>query len=99
MKSWGAGRRRRAPALRQTRVCRQLGPVARELWRVKDYSLRALYSWNPRTKRYGCLSEEAKCMLRWAGLRITGMWIGAVNNYWLAEIMSEAIEAAEALGL
>lgn len=98
MKSWGAGRRRRAPALRQTRVCRQLGPVARELWAVKDCSLRQLYYWNPRTRRHGCLTDTARAVLRSAAEYVTGMK-GSPNEYWLPEVMSEAIEAAEALGL
>jgi len=91
-----------------TRVCeaaydklvgtRQLGPVARELWRVKDCTLAELYHWNPRTRRYGVLSQEARRVISDAHTSVTGMTC-SVNDYWLAEVMSEAIEAAEALKL
>ncbi len=84
--------------LRQTRVCRKQGPVARELWRLKDCSLRQLYYWNQRTKRYGRLTKPALKVMHDAHESVTGMMTGP-NEYWLAETMSEAIEAAEALGL
>lgn len=74
---------------------RKLGPIARELWRVKDLSLHQMYGWNPRTNRYGVLSEAARLVVRGACCQLIGMF--SVNEYWLAEVMSEAIEAAEAL--
>ena len=80
----------------RTRVL--MGPITRELWRVKDYSIQRLYHWNPRTQRYGCLSQQARLVLHDAHESVTGMLMGP-NGYWLAQTMSEAIEAAETLGL
>lgn len=74
------------------------GRIARELWRFRHRSLADLYYWNPKRKRYGCLSAEAKRVLRDAAETITGMTAGP-NVYWLPQIMSEAIEAAETLEL
>ncbi len=74
------------------------GPVARELWRVKDLRLDQLYYWNARSRRYGCLSREARRVLHDAAKSVTGMNLGP-NEYWLPEVMSEAIEAAEALAI
>lgn len=74
------------------------GSIEAELWANKDKPLRALFGWDARRRRYGCLSDEAKQVLRDANTSVTGMWVGP-NEYWLAEVMSEAIEAAEALGI
>ncbi len=74
------------------------GPVCRELWRVRFYSLARLYHWNPRTRRYGCLSLDARNVIRGAVMVVTGMYVGP-NEYWLPQVMSEAIEAADQLGL
>lgn len=74
------------------------GPVERELRRLQGFSARELYGWNPRTKRYGRLSSAARIVIRDAHRAITGMQCG-VNDYWLPEVLSEAIEAAEALDL
>lgn len=74
------------------------GPVYRELWRNRGASMCDLFYWDPRRKRYGCLSKEAKKVLHDAHEQLTGMVCG-VNDYWLAEVMSEAIEAAEELML
>ncbi len=66
-----------------------LGPVARELWRKKDMPFDYLL-WH--------LSPGARRVLNGAYQNLTGMLLGC-NRYWLAESMSEAIEAAESLGL
>lgn len=81
----------------RTRVLR-LGPIGRELWRVKDLSLADLYYWRESTRRYGRLSQGARRVMHDAAKTITGMDVGP-NEYWLAQTMSEAIEAAEALGI
>jgi hypothetical protein len=70
------------------------GTVAREL-RAKQhltvYELLSPYS----RKR---LSADSRDVLRDAHEQLTGMRCG-VNEYWLAETLSEAVEAAEELGL
>lgn len=66
----------------------RLGPVARELWRLKDCDVRELYCG---------LSHEARDVQHGASLALTGY--AFPNEYWLPQVMSEAIEAAEALGL
>lgn len=68
--------------------------VERELRAKQDMSMAELYGF--RAKRR--LSKNARVVLRDAALYITGMHCGP-NDYWLAEEFSEAIEAAEALGL
>lgn len=75
-----------------------MGPVEAELRKHKDCSLTELYGWLPGRRRYGLLSVEAKLVMRYAAKAVTGMDLGP-NQYWLPDIMSEAIEAAEALGL
>ena len=77
---------------------RVLGPIAQELWRAKNAPMEALYGWNAHRERYGILSAGARRVLRDAAQAIHGMELGP-NEYWLPQIMSEAIEAAEALGL
>ena len=72
--------------------------IAKELWDVRDYTLRELYYWNPSKKKYGCLTQGARQVLHDAAYYIHGMTNGP-NEYWLPDIMSEAIEAAEALGI
>lgn len=77
---------------------RKMGPIEAELWLKKDLSLAQLYHWNPSTRRYGCLSPHARVVLHDAATNITGMLIGP-NEYWLPQIMSEALEAAAELEL
>lgn len=74
------------------------GPILTELLIYKDAALDELYYWNPETGRYGVLSEPVRRHLHEATRRVTGVDVGP-NSYWLPEIMSDAIEAAEALGL
>ena len=74
------------------------GPVTLELHHQRYATLAQLYHWDPAFRRYGCLSDHAKRCLGGAARQLTGMDLGP-NEYWLAEAMSEAIEAAEALGL
>ncbi len=76
------------------------GPVYRELWRNRHATLAELYHFRRvrNRRQYGCLSKEAKQLLQGAHEQVTGMLVG-VNEYWLPDVMSEAIEAAEALGL
>jgi hypothetical protein len=78
------------------------GPVFRELWRNRDKSLAELYYFKPSARggrgKYGCISKEAKQVLQGANEQLTGMLVG-VNEYWLPEVMSEALEAAQELGL
>lgn len=79
-------------------VERKMGPIEAELWSKKDLSFAQLYHWNPRTRRYGCLSPHARVVLHDAATSVTGMVVGP-NEYWLPQIMSEALEAAAELGI
>ena len=76
------------------------GPVYRELWQNRGKTLAELYYFRRvrGRRQYGCISKEAKEVLRGAHEQLTGMVCG-VNEYWLPEVMSEALEAAEELGL
>ncbi len=80
------------------RVCSPLkaGPIARELWRLKDKSLEEIYGFRSR-KQHGMLSEGARRVLGDAFLVVCGYRF--VNSYYRDDAMSEAIEAAEALGI
>ena len=77
------------------------GPVFRELWTKRHRSFESLYyvcdprgrTTRPNRSR---LKDGALDVLRGAFRQVSGMGPG---EYWLAESMSEAIEAAEALGL
>jgi hypothetical protein len=70
--------------------------IAQELYDYRNYTMRQLYYWDG--KKYGCLSPGARQVLHDAAESIHGMVTGP-NDYWLPDIMSEAIEAAEALGI
>lgn len=70
------------------------GAVARELRAKQHLNIYELVS--PYSKKR--LSPDARDVLRDAHTQLTGMRCG-VNEYWLAETLSEAIEAAEELGL
>ena len=69
---------------------RRLGPVERELRAKQGMTLRELYG--------SRVSAPARQVLSDAATAITGM-VSGPNDHWLPDIMSEAIEAAEALGL
>ena len=72
--------------------------IAEELWEYRHCNMQELYYYNRKTKKYGCLSKDARIVLHDAAQAITGMTMGP-NQYWLPQIMSEAIEAAKALGI
>lgn len=68
--------------------------IREELEQKKDYTLLELYASYSKKR----LSQEARCCMADASHEITGMY-GCPNEYWLPQVMSEALEAAEALGL
>ena len=69
--------------------------VLNELLKKKDFTWEELIQYRSRRK----LSKDALHLLCGSYQYLTGMIGASVNYYWLAESMSEAIEAAEALGL
>lgn len=70
------------------------GAVLEELKRKKGYTLQELYAVYS-SKR---LTISARRCMADAHREVTGMECSP-NEYWLPQVMSEAIEAAEALGL
>ena len=75
------------------------GPIERALRRLRGVSVRELFGWNANIKRYGQpLASPVRLVLRdaSASLRRTG---NTHRNYPLGDVLSEAIEAAEALEL
>lgn len=69
-------------------------PIAKELWRKRHYTWEQLFQYKSKHR----LTKKAVHFLCGAGSEVTGM-APSVTRYWLAQIMSEAIEAAEALGV
>jgi hypothetical protein len=66
--------------------------VARELRSKQNQGLKMFYTTNRRR-----LSKPAQRVVYDAAETVTGM--RSVNDYWLPQILSEAIEAAETLGI
>ena len=66
--------------------------IARELRAKQDQGLKMLFYQNRRR-----LSKPAQQVVYDAAEALTGM--RSVNSYWLPQILSEAIEAAENLGI
>lgn len=80
------------------------GRLYRELWRKRHASYESLF-WpyllddlGGARRNRGELSHDAARLVHGAYRELTGMQMGC-NRYYLADAMSEAIEAAEALGL
>ena len=70
-----------------------MGPIEAELRAKQNFTYDELIGWRSRRK----LSRDAMTCLSDATLQLTGM--RGISSYYLAEVFSEAIEAAETLGL